>query len=113
MFVEKLVKVNRNVFLIELDFMVLIFVLLKLKFFLESVINLFYKVFSCYEKVNIILIFVENGSFDVVNEFRIVLKDCGYCDILELLDLFVNYSKVGKDIIKNMCFFFNFMYKLK
>lgn len=97
-------KVNRNVLLTELDPMVLIPALSKSKSFPESVINSLHKAPSRYEKVNIISTFVENGSPDVVNEFRTVLKDRGHCDILELLDPSVHHSKAGKDIIKTRVF---------
>lgn len=93
-------KVYRYVFFVELDFMDVIYELFKFKFFLKGVIDFVCKVFSCYEKVDIILIFVENGSFEVVDDFCFVLEYFGYCDIIELIDFFNIYIKVGKIIIE-------------
>lgn len=71
-------------------------VLLKFKSFLESIKNIVNGVYSCYEKVECILLLVENGSYDNVEEFIIVLNDFGYCEIVKLINLFNVYEKVGK-----------------
>lgn len=39
---------------------------------------------------------VKDGSFDFVESFVEVLKDFGYRDIVELIDLIDVYMKVGK-----------------
>lgn len=73
-------------------------VLLKFKFkiFLESIKKIIYDVISCYERVECILLFVENENNDIVEEFVIVLKDFGYCEFVKLINLFDVYGKVGK-----------------
>lgn len=38
---------------------------------------------------------VEDGSIDVVECFLVILKDFGYMDIVDLIEFFDVYGKVG------------------
>lgn len=86
-------KVYRDEFVLELEFRVLYFWLVKFKNFLESD---FYKIFGSDERVEMILLMVEMGNLEFIDEFVIVLNDFGYCDILELINFCEIYCKVGK-----------------
>lgn len=94
--VKKRVKVHRNVLLSELDPMDIISALSKSKCFPESVIDSICNASSGYERVNIISTFVENGSPEVVNEFRSVLENLGIRNIVELIDPSNVHNKAGK-----------------
>lgn len=95
--IKKRLKVYRNVLVFELEFRVIVYVLFKFKVFVKSVIDFVFNVESCNDRVENFLFLVEDGDFEVVKEFVIVLKDFGYSSIVELIDLF--------DIYK---FFYNF-----
>lgn len=71
-------------------------VLLKFKRFLERIKDIVDDVDSCYKRVECILLLVENGNNDIVEEFVIVLNDFGYSEIVKLICLFDVYDKVGK-----------------
>lgn len=96
--IKKRIKVYRSRFLFELDFRVLVFVLLKYKVFFVSDLKLIF-VGNC-KRVKYILLIVENGSDDVVMEFVVVLNDLGYCDIVKLIDLSDIWYKIGKIVFK-------------
>lgn len=91
-------KVNKNVFVYELELMVLVFVLRDFKVFDKFVIEFVDKVINNDERVEMFLLLVENGNLDVVEEFLSVLKDLNYCYIVELIDFVDIYIKVGKCI---------------
>lgn len=81
--VEKIkycLKVYRKKMIFDVEFSVLVFVLLKL--FLKSEFDLVDKVGSCLWKVECLLLLVEKGELNVVNGFVIVLMDFGYYDIV-------------------------------
>lgn len=86
-------KVYRDEFVLELEFRVLYFWLVKFKNFLEID---FYKIFGSDERVEMILLMVEMGNLEFIDEFVIVLNDFGYGDILELINFCEIYCKVGK-----------------
>lgn len=79
-----------------MEFIVLVLLLLKFKSFLESIKDIVNDVDSCYERVECILLLVEKGNNDIVEEFVIVLNDFGYSEIVKLINLFDVYNKVGK-----------------
>lgn len=51
---------------------------------------------SCRENVESLLVLVENGSSDVIEEFVTVLKDYGYDRIVAMIDPPDIHSKAGK-----------------
>lgn len=91
-------KVNKNVFVYELELMVLVFVLRDFKVFDKFVLEFVDKVINNDERVEKFLLLVEKGNLDVVEEFLSVLKDLNYCYIVELIDFVDIYIKVGKCI---------------
>lgn len=90
------IKVNKNVFVFELELIFLVFVLRYFKVFDKNVIEYSEKVDNNDERVKMFLLLVENGNLEVVEEFLIVLKDLDYFYIVELIDFFEIYCKVGK-----------------
>lgn len=91
-------KVNKNVFVYELELMVLVFVLRDFKVFDKFVLEFVDKLNNNDERVEKFLLLVEKGNLDVVEEFLSVLKDLNYCYIVELIDFVDIYIKVGKCI---------------
>lgn len=91
-------KENKNVFVYELELMVLVFVLRDFKVFDKFVLEFVDKVINNDERVEKFLLLVEKGNLDVVEEFLSVLKDLNYCYIVELIDFVDIYIKVGKCI---------------
>lgn len=89
-------KVHRHVLLAELDPMDVIYELSKSKSFPKGVIDSVCKASSCYEKVDIISTFVENGSPEVVDDFRSALEYLDHCDTIELIDSSNIHIKAGK-----------------
>lgn len=100
------VNVYRNIFVYELEFIVLVFVLFKLKVLIERDIFLIFCVENCNCKIEVenFLLMVEMGSVEFVEEFVVILKGFGYCDIVELIDFFGFFFFVGK--YKIMIFIF-------
>lgn len=101
--IKKRLKVYRNILVFELEFRVIVYVLFKFKVFVKSVIDFVFNVDSCNDRVENFLFLVEDGDFEVVKEFVIVLKDFGYSSIVELIDLFDIYNRVGECVL-NVCF---------
>lgn len=97
--IKKRVKVYRNDFFNELELKVLVFLLLKLEIFIENDIEFVKKVYGCFGRVENLLLFVENGDFQVVEEFVKILNDFGYSYIVQLIDFFDIYNKVGKNLL--------------
>lgn len=89
------IKVNKNVIVFELKLMFLVFDLRDFKVFEKNVIEYIDKVDNNDEKVKMFLLLIENGNLEVVEEFLIVLKDLKNVCIVDLIDFFEIYCKVG------------------
>lgn len=89
------IKVNKNVIVFELKLMFLVFDLRDFKVFEKNVIEYINKVDNNDEKVKMFLLLIENGNLEVVEEFLIVLKDLKNVCIVDLIDFFEIYCKVG------------------
>lgn len=89
------IKVNKNVIVFELKLMFLVFDLRDFKVFEKNVLEYIDKVDNNDEKVKMFLLLIENGNLEVVEEFLIVLKDLKNVCIVDLIDFFEIYCKVG------------------
>lgn len=69
--IKSCLKVYREKLIFDVEFRVLVFVLLK--YFLKIDFNLVDYVDSCLRRVECLLLLVEEGEFDFVNEFLIIL----------------------------------------
>lgn len=100
--IKNCLKVYRKKLIFDVEFRVLVFVLLK--YFLKIDFDLVDYVDSCLRRVGCLLLLVEEGEFDFVKEFLIILKNFGYYDIVELFDFLDVYY------IVSMCILVKYMY---
>lgn len=91
-------NVHRNALIYELDPKAIVSVLSKSKVLTESDIPSIICVENrnCKKEVENLLLMVENGSAEFLEEFVAALKDFGYCDIVELIDPSGFPSTAGK-----------------
>lgn len=92
------VKVHRNTLIHELEPTAIVSVLSKSKALTESDISSIFCVENrnCKKEVKKLLLMVEKGSAEFVEEFVATLKGFGYCDIVELIDPSGFPSSAGK-----------------
>lgn len=92
------VKVHRNTLIHELEPTAIVSVLSKSKALTESDISSIFCVENrnCKIEVENLLLMVEMGSAEFVEEFVATLKGFGYCDIVELIDPSGFPSSAGK-----------------
>lgn len=102
--IKSCLKVYRKKLIFDVEFRVLVFVLLK--YFLKIDFDLVDYVDSCLRRVECLLLLVEEGDFDFVKEFLNILKNFGYYDIVELFDFFDVYY------IVSMCILVIYMYSI-
>lgn len=94
MIIERM-KVYRHELVSQLEPKALASVLSKSKSFSESINNTVNGAYSNYERVERILLLVENGSHDNVEEFITALNDLGYCEIVKLINPPNVHEKAG------------------
>lgn len=81
----------------------LISALSKSKPFPENVIDAVCTARSCYERINIISLLLENGSPDVLDELPSALRDVSHRGVVESIDPCDVHIKAGKITIKSAC----------
>ncbi|XP_052678854.1 uncharacterized protein LOC128159711 isoform X2 [Crassostrea angulata] len=79
------VKAYKHEIVTQLEPMALAAVLSKSKSFLERIKDTVDDADSCYKRVERILLLVENGNNDIVEEFVTALNDLGYSEIVKLI----------------------------
>lgn len=95
MIIERM-KAFRHVLVTQLEPRDLVSVLSKSKSFSESIKDTLNDADSCYERVERILLLVENGNDDIVEEFVTALNDLGYSEIVKLINPSDVHEKAGK-----------------
>lgn len=98
------VKAFRHVLVTQLEPNALASVLSKSKSFSESIKDTVNDAISCYERVERILLLVENGNNDIVEEFITALNDLGYCEIVKLINPPDVHEKAGKSFLNILLF---------
>lgn len=94
--IKKRIQVYRNALLYEVDPRVLLFVLSKYKAFPKEFLESL--PIGCFERIERILEFVENGSDEVAMEFVRALNDLEYNAMVEMIDPSDAKSKAGMHI---------------
>lgn len=95
MIIER-VKAYRHVLVTQLEPTALASLLSKSKSFSESIKDTVNDADSCYERVERILLLVEKGNHDIVEEFVTALNDLGYSEIVKLINPSDVHNKAGK-----------------
>lgn len=90
------VKAYKHEIVTQLEPMALTAVLSKSKSFLERIKDTIDDADSCYKRVERILLLVENGNNDIVEEFVTALNDLGYSEIVKLICPSDLHDKAGK-----------------
>lgn len=103
MIIER-VKAYRRELVSQLEPKALASVLSKSKSFSENIRNTVNDANSCYERVERILLLVENGDNDIVEEFITALNDFGYCEIVKLINPPDVHEKAGKSFLNILLF---------
>lgn len=95
MIIERM-KAFRHVLVTQLEPKDLVSVLSKSKSFSESIKDTLNDADSCYERLERILLLVDNGNDDIVEEFVTALNDLGYSEIVKLINPSDVHEKAGK-----------------
>lgn len=103
--IKQRIRIHKEKLLDELEPAAIVFALSKTNASLKGALDSVRKARSCNTRIHLLLILVEEGSPDFVEEFLSTLKKLGYSEIVKLIDPESVDNKPGKFILNCVALF--------